>query len=97
MANITNTQYTAFLSLLKIERPSNGIVIATVKPNSEMSLIRLGCFNGDEKMFRKSEGRSYETNYTVWSGDDNKAFNWSSNTCVSNRVEQMAYYIQALG
>ena len=92
---ITKQQCIDFYKIITIERPTRDITIATVKPNSEMALIRLGCFNGNEKMFRMTKS-GWETDYTVWSGDENKAFNWSSATLVSDRVRMMAEYIQTI-
>jgi hypothetical protein len=93
---MSNNTYLAFAKCVNIEHPNGEVTLATVKDGKEMDLIRLGCFSGHEKMFRCTRKSCYETVYTVWSGDELKAFTWTSATLVSDNVRQMAEFIQAM-
>lgn len=71
-------------------------VVLKVKKNQAANLIALGCFNGDEKMFRLTKGRDH--NCTVWHGDDSKHYSWywgeSGYTLVSDKLGKQGSIIQ---
>lgn len=64
-------------------------VILEVKPGCEMDLIRLGCFNGNEKMFRLTKGDNHTL--TVFTNDAksyNFGFGNSGYTLISDELRQ---------
>lgn len=71
-------------------------VVLKVKKNQFLNLIALGCFNGDETMFRFTKGRDHT--YTVWHGEDNKHYSWFSGesgyTLVSDKISKQGYVIR---
>lgn len=72
-------------------------VVLNVKPGATLDLICLGCFNGDEVMFRLTKGRQHEC--TVWYGNEFKHYSWSwgdkGNTLVSERLSKLGNLIQS--
>lgn len=69
-------------------------VILEVKKGHRMDLIRLGCFNGDEEMFRLTKGETVTC--TVFRKDC-KPFSWSwgsRSTLVSDEVTKMGRIIE---
>lgn len=72
-------------------------VILNVKPGATLDLIRLGCFNGDELMFRLTKGRQHEC--TVWYGNEFKHYSWgwgeAGYTLVSERLRKLGNLIQS--
>ena len=71
-------------------------VVLKVLSGNEMNLISLGCFSGNETMFRLTKGR--DITCTVFR-TDTKPFSWhwgySGYTMVSPEVEKMGRMIQA--
>lgn len=72
-------------------------VILNVKPGAVFDLIRLGCFNGDELMFRLTKGRQHVC--TVWYGVDFNHYSWdwgeSGYTLVTKRLRKLGNLIQS--
>ncbi len=67
-----------------------------VKPEQKMNLIALGCFTGDEKMFRLTKGTGHTC--TVWcEGDNHYSWQWggSSRTLVCDQMEKQGRMIQS--
>ncbi len=70
-------------------------VVLKVKPNSEMDLICLGCFNGDETMFRLTKGE--DVTCTVWTKKGSHYdWNWGTHgyTLVSEAMTKRGHMIQ---
>ena len=60
-----------------------------------IDLIKLGCFNGDETMFRLTKGNDHTC--TVWNSDGkNFSWHWGINgyTLVTDRLDKMGTLIQ---
>lgn len=69
-------------------------VVLKVKPNSEMDLICLGCFNGDETMLRLTKGE--DVTCTVWTKNGSHySWHWGTHgyTLVSDSMEQRGLMI----
>ena len=70
-------------------------VILKVKEGKEFDLICLGCFNGDETMFRLTKGGNHTC--TVWK-KDGKSFSWDwgdgGYTLVSDKTKKTGDLIQ---
>lgn len=72
-------------------------VVLKVKDNCVMDLISLGCFSGNEVMFRmtKNDDVNSFTIFSKKSGEDTLAtFNWSSRDLVSENLENIARQIR---
>lgn len=80
--------------LVELVSNTEDAVVLKVKPNSEMDLICLGCFNGDETMFRLTKGKS--TTCTVWTKSDSH-YSWfwgeSGYTLVSDTMRKKGHMI----
>lgn len=76
--------------MVDVVENNKSCVILKVKDNQFMNLIMLGCFDGDETMFRVTKGRNHT--YTVWHGKDNKSYSWefgdSGYTLVSESMDK---------
>ena len=70
-------------------------VILKVKKNQFANLIGLGCFNGDETMFRLTKGSDHTC--TVWHGENNNSYSWewgiSGYTLVSDSIKARGHLI----
>lgn len=81
--------------LVTIEHNDMNSVVLKVKENSEMDLICLGYFSGDETMFRLTKGDNHTC--TVW-GKDGKHFSWywgsDGYELVSDETKQKGRMIQ---
>lgn len=83
-------------SLVTISENNENCVILKVKKNQFANLVALGCFDGDENMFRLTKGRDHTC--TVWHGEDNKSYSWhwgeSGYTLVSDKLSNQGALIQ---
>lgn len=61
-------------SMVTIFENNENCVILKVKKNQSANLIALGCFDGDETMFRLTKGCQHGC--TVWHGANNKHYTW---------------------
>lgn len=72
-------------------------VVLKVKPRKMFDLICLGCFNGDETMFRLTKGLQHTC--TVWHGAENKHYSWNwgeeGHTLVSDAMTKRGNLIQS--
>lgn len=72
-------------------------VILNIKPGATLDLIRLGCFNGDEVMFRLTKGTQHVC--TVWYGEEFKHYSWDwgekGYTLVSDAMKRRGNLIQS--
>ena len=81
--------------LVELVSNTKDAVVVKVKPNSEMDLICLGCFNGDEAMFRITKGE--DVTCTVWNKKGGHySWFWGTHgyTCVSDEMTQRGHMIQ---
>lgn len=82
--------------LVTIKENNEECVILKVKKNQFENLIALGCFDGNETMFRLTKGRDHTC--TVWRGEDNHTYSWhwgeSGYTLVSDKVDRQGSLIQ---
>lgn len=82
--------------LVTISENNEECVILKVKKNQFTNLIALGCFNGDETLFRLTKGRDHTC--TVWHGAENKSYSWywgeSGYTLVSDKLDNQGSLIQ---
>ena len=81
--------------LVEIISNTEDAVVLKVKPNSEVDLICLGCFNGDETMFRLTKGRSITC--TVWTKrGTNYSWSWGEggHTLVTENMTKRGRMIQ---
>ena len=60
--------------MVTIFENNENCVVLKVKKNQRANLIALGCFNGDETMFRLTKGCQHEC--TVWHGPEDKSYTW---------------------
>lgn len=71
-------------------------VVLKVKKNQFANLVSLGCFDGDETMFRLTKGSDHTC--TVWHGPDNKHYEWhwgdSGYTLVTDSMRNRGHLIQ---
>lgn len=83
-------------TMVTITENNEQCVVLKVKKNQLANLISLGCFDGDETMFRLTKG--YDHTCTVWHGSDNKHYSWdwgeSGYTLVSESVSRRGSMIQ---
>jgi hypothetical protein len=80
--------------LVELVSNTEDAVVLKVKPNSEIDLICLGCFNGDETMFRLTKGE--DVTCTVWTKNGNHySWYWGTHgyTLVSDAMEQRGLMI----
>ena len=76
-----------------VENNENCVILEVV--GTPFDLIRLGCFNGDEKMFRLTKGDKHTC--TVWTNDGkNYSWHWGigGHTLVSSQTEKQGKLIQ---
>lgn len=79
--------------LVKIVENNMDCVILEVT-GSMLDLIKLGCFNGDEKLIRLTKGDNHTC--TVWTKEKNYSWHWGigGHTLVSNQMEKKGRMIQ---
>jgi len=77
--------------LTTLDCNNSDCVVLKVNEGAEMELIRLGCFNGDETMFRITKGMNMT--YTVFK-KDGKHYSWEPGTLVSDAMSKRARMIQ---
>lgn len=80
--------------LVTLEVNNDVCVILNVKPNSFLGLIKLGCFNGDEKMIRLTKGRDHTC--TIWTDERNYSWYWgrSGYTLVCDAMREKGRLIE---
>ena len=82
--------------MVSLEANNNECVVLKVKEGQEMNLICLGCFSGNETMFRLTKGK--DVTCTVFRNND-KTLSWhwgeSGFTLVSEDVNKMGRMIQS--
>ena len=82
--------------LVYIIENNENCVVLKVKDNKEMDLIKLGCFNGDERLFRLTKGKNHTC--TIFYNDNRKTFSWewgeSGFTMVTDDVSKMGKLIE---
>lgn len=75
-------------NLVEIEENNMDCVLLKVKENSMLDLIKLGCFEGDEKLIRITKGR----NHTITIFTDTSHYSWyygeSGYTLVSKSMDK---------
>ena len=80
--------------LVELLEDNEKCIILKVKDNSQMRLICLGCFSGNETMFRLTKGKNHTC--TVFH-DNGKSFSWefgaSGHTLVTDSVWKCAELI----
>lgn len=70
-------------------------VVLKVKDGHEMDLISIGCFNGDESMFRLTKGE--DTTCTIFRKNGSKiSWHWGTHgyTLVSNQIWKSGMLLQ---
>ncbi len=82
--------------LVDIVENNKNCVVLKVKDNKEMDLIKLGCFDGDERLIRLTKGKNHTC--TVFYNDNRKPFSWewgaSGFTLVSDNTNKKGKLIQ---
>lgn len=80
-------------NLVQVVENNKECVILEVTGRS-IDLIKLGCFNGDETMFRLTKGGDHIC--TVWTNEKHYSWHWgdSGHTIVSKQTENMGKLIQ---
>lgn len=82
-------------NLVEIIENNEECVLLQVKDNKKLDLIRLGCFDGDEKILRLTKGKNHTC--TIFRTDD-KPFSWnwgkSGYDLVSDKLSKMGKLIQ---
>ena len=93
--------------LVDVVEDNNNLVILKVKEESNLDLIKIGCFTGEETMFRLTKGR--DRICTVWYSN-RQPFTWQwpgatakngivlpgSYTLVDDQTEKMGRLIQKM-
>lgn len=79
---------TKLSELVTVEANNEACVVLKVKEGKAMELITLGCFDGDETMFRVTKGGNHTA--TIWRGEKAWSWEWGSNgyTLVSDKVKE---------
>ena len=79
--------------LVKIMENNRECVVLEVT-GDRLDLIKLGCFNGDEKIFRLSKGANH--NCTVWTNNGYYSWHWGidGHTLVSDEMDKQGELIQ---
>lgn len=79
--------------LVKIVENNEECVVLEVT-GSRLDLIKLGCFNGDEKLIRLTKGDSHTC--TVWTDNGHFSWHWGigGHTIVSNETSKKGNLIQ---
>lgn len=82
-------------NLVEIAANNEECVVLKVKENAQMELIALGCFDGNESMFRITKGKQHTA--TIFNGDQSFSWNWGTNgyTLVSDKVKKCGQLIQS--
>ena len=82
--------------LVDIIENNENCVVLKVKDNKEMDLIKLGCFDGDERLIRLTKGKNHTC--TTFYNDNRKPLSWdwgeSGFTLVSDNVRKMGRLIE---
>lgn len=79
---------TRLSELVTVEANNEACVVLKVKEGKAMELITLGCFDGDETMFRVTKGSNHTA--TIWRGEESFSWEWGMNgyTLVSDKVAE---------
>lgn len=79
--------------LVTVEENNENCVVLKVKENMSLELIKIGCFDGNETLFRLTKG--YDHTCTVWKGQSSFSWHWgqSGHTLVSPEISEMACQI----
>ena len=79
---------TKLSELVTVEVNNEKCVVLKVKEGKAMELITLGCFDGNETMFRITKGDNHTA--TVWRGEKTFSWEWgySGYTLVSDKVKE---------
>lgn len=79
---------TKLSELVTVEVNNEACVVLKVKEGKTMELITLGCFDGDETMFRVTKGGRHTA--TIWSGEKAWSWEWGDGgyTLVSDKVKE---------
>lgn len=79
--------------LVEIETNNSECVVLKIKNGSELSLIKLGCFDGNEKMIRVTKGKNHT--YTIISKDNQYSWEYgeTSYTIVSENTDRKRFLI----
>lgn len=82
--------------MVTIMENNENCVVLKVKKNQFANLVGLGCFNGDETMFRLTKGSDHTC--TVWHGENNKHYSWnwgsSGYTLVTDKLHSQGIMVQ---
>lgn len=79
--------------IVELVSNNNDCVVFKVLPNSEMDLILLGCFDGDETMIRIAKDNC--DTITIFR-KDGKPYSWGRNELVTEKTEQKRRKIMKL-
>lgn len=83
--------------MVTIQENNEKCVILKVKKNQFNNIIGLGCFTGNETMFRLTKGSDHVC--TVWHGENNNNYSWewgsSGCTLVSENMKARGQIIQS--
>lgn len=79
---------TKLSEIVTVEADNEACVVLKVKEGKAMELITLGCFDGDETMFRVTKGDNHTA--TIWRGEKSFSWEWGMNgyTLISDKVEE---------
>lgn len=83
------------VNLVTLVTNTEDCVVLKVNENAAMDLVCLGCFDGNEEMFRLTKGP--DVTCTVWTkGGGTCSWSWGErgHTLVSDKVEQMGILIK---
>ena len=82
--------------LVDIIENNENCVVLKIKDNKEMDLIKLGCFDGDERLIRLTKGADHTC--TIFYKDNREPFSWywgaSGYTLVSDNVSKMGKLVE---
>lgn len=79
--------------LVEIEENNMDCVLLKVKEDSRLSLIKLGCFKGDEKLIRVTKGKNHT--YTIFTSDNEYSWEYGERgyTIVSENMKKKRFLI----
>lgn len=79
---------TKLSELVTVEADNEACVVLKVKEGKAMELITLGCFDGNETLFRVTKGGNHTA--TIWAGEKAWSWEWGMNgyTLVSDNVQE---------
>jgi hypothetical protein len=79
---------TKLSELVTVEADNEACVVLKVKEGKAMELITLGCFDGNETLFRVTKGNNHTA--TIWRGEKAFSWEWGSGgyTLVSDKVKE---------